>query len=287
MKQNYIIYFILFYLLYCNCKVLQYTMCCSFNVYILFYFNVLFILNRERMGPELMIETSKNPKCPKVSAVSTIVNRGLPLKAYVFRNYNFLPGVRSHYLGGCQHKMWQAIRASSAAPGYFQEFVLGNDLHQDGGLLINNPTALAIHESKCLWPNTPVQCVVSLGTGRYETIGKTSSSTYTSLKTKLTNVISSATDTEEVHTMLDALLPPNTYFRFNPYMSEDISLDENRQERLDFLQAEGRRYLERNENKLKKVASVLTQEKGIVQKLAEWAQLKADMYDGLAFRSKL
>ncbi|XP_052411073.1 calcium-independent phospholipase A2-gamma isoform X2 [Carassius gibelio] len=85
---------------------------------------------KERMGSELMIETSKTPKCPKVSAVSTIVNRGLPLKAYVFRNYNFLPGVRSHYLGGCQHKMWQAIRASSAAPGYFQEFVLGNDLHQ-------------------------------------------------------------------------------------------------------------------------------------------------------------
>ncbi|KAK7149747.1 hypothetical protein R3I94_009149 [Phoxinus phoxinus] len=242
---------------------------------------------KERMGHGLMIETSKNPKCPKVSAVSTLVNRGLPLKAYVFRNYNFLPGVRSHYLGGCQHKMWQALRASSAAPGYFQECVLGNDLHQDGGLLINNPTALAIHESKCLWPNTPVQCVVSLGTGRYETVAKTSSSTYTSLKTKLTNVISSATDTEEVHTMLDALLPPNTYFRLNPYMSEDVPLDENRQDRLDFLLAEGRIYLERNENKLRKVASVLTQEKGVVQKLAEWAQLKADMYDGFPFRSKL
>lgn len=242
---------------------------------------------KERMGPGLMIETAKNLKCPKVSAVSTLVNRGLPLKAYVFRNYNFLPGVRSHYLGGCHHKMWQAIRASSAAPGYFQEFVLGNDLHQDGGLLINNPTALAIHESKCLWPNTPVQCVVSLGTGRYETVAKSGSSTYTSLKTKLTNVISSATDTEEVHTMLDALLPPNTYFRFNPYMSEDVPLDENRQERLDFLQAESRRYLERNENKLKKAASVLAQEKSVVQKLAEWAQLKADLYDGLPFRSKL
>lgn len=122
------------------------------------YYFFPFIHHRERMGHGLMIETSKNPKCPKVgfkiyicyknpilifslfrkitlcflqvSAVSTIVNRGLPLKAYVFRNYNFLPGVRSHYLGGCQHKMWQAIRASSAAPGYFQEFVLGNDLHQ-------------------------------------------------------------------------------------------------------------------------------------------------------------
>lgn len=66
----------------------------------------------------------------QVAAVSTIVNRGTPLKAYVFRNYNLPPGVRSHYLGGCQHKLWQAIRASSAAPGYFQEFVLGDDLHQ-------------------------------------------------------------------------------------------------------------------------------------------------------------
>lgn len=66
---------------------------------------------------------------------------------------------------------------------------------QDGGLLINNPTALAIHESKCLWPNTPLECVVSVGTGRVESLGK-NSATSTSLKTKLTHVISSATDTE-------------------------------------------------------------------------------------------
>lgn len=66
---------------------------------------------------------------------------------------------------------------------------------QDGGLLINNPTALAIHESKCLWPSTPLECVVSVGTGRVENLGK-NSTTSTSLKTKLSHVISSATDTE-------------------------------------------------------------------------------------------
>lgn len=66
---------------------------------------------------------------------------------------------------------------------------------QDGGLLINNPTALAVHECKCLWPDTPLECVVSLGTGRLESLGKTGT-TSTSLKTKLNNVISSATDTE-------------------------------------------------------------------------------------------
>ncbi|GAA6216443.1 calcium-independent phospholipase A2-gamma-like [Lates japonicus] len=241
---------------------------------------------KERMGDGCMIESARNPHCPKVAAVSTIVNRGLPLKAYVFRNYRLMPGVRSHYPGDCKHKMWQAIRASSAAPGYFQEFVLGKDLHQDGGLLINNPTALAIHECKCLWPNTPLQCVLSLGTGRYETAGK-NSTTYTSLKTKLTHVISSATDTEEVHTMLDALLPPDTYFRFNPYMSEDIPLNESRVEKLNFLKSEGERYLERNEAKLRKAASVLGQEKSTIQRLAEWAKLKADMYEGLPFVSKL
>lgn len=234
---------------------------------------------KEKVGSHLLVETSRNPECPKVAAVSTIVNQGLPLKAHVFRNYNLPPGVRSHYLGGCQYQLWQAIRATSAAPGYFQEFRLGNDLHQDGGLLINNPTALAIHECKCLWPDTPLECVVSLGTGRIETTGKTSA-TYTSLKTKLTNVISSATDTEEVHAMLDAFLPPDTYFRFNPFVNEDVSMDESRQEKLNMLQAEGIRYLERNEEKLKKVAGILTREKSSIQRVTDWARLKADMYSG-------
>ncbi|CAI9615726.1 unnamed protein product [Staurois parvus] len=242
-------------------------------------------LLKERMGSDLMIETARNPQCPKVAAVSTIVNTGIPPKAFVFRNYNHFPGIKSHYLGGCQYNLWQAIRASSAAPGYFQEYVLGNDLHQDGGLLINNPCALALHECKCLWPDVPLQCVISLGTGRYEGVGK--STTHTSLKAKLTNVISSATDTEEVHKMLDALLPPDTYFRFNPVMNEDVPLDENRKEKLKLLQSDGQLYLERNEEKLKKAAKVLKQERTTFQYICDWVKLKTDMYEGLPLFSKL
>ncbi|XP_075065139.1 calcium-independent phospholipase A2-gamma [Mixophyes fleayi] len=241
---------------------------------------------KERMGSDLMIETARNPMCPKVAAVSTVVNRGIPLKAFVFRNYNHIPGVKSPYMGGCQYNLWQAIRASSAAPGYFQEYVLGSDLHQDGGLLINNPCALAIHESKCLWPDVSIQCVISLGTGRYEGAGK-STATHTSLKAKLTNVISSATDTEEVHKMLDALLPPDTYFRFNPVMSEDTPLDENRKEKLLQLQSDGQHYLDRNEEKLKKAAKVLKQERTTIQCVCDWVKLKSDMCDGLPLFSKL
>ncbi|XP_006016026.1 calcium-independent phospholipase A2-gamma [Alligator sinensis] len=241
---------------------------------------------KEKMGSDLLIETARNPKCPKVAAVSTIVSRGTPLKAFVFRNYNHLPGVKSHYIGGCQYKLWQAIRASSAAPGYFQECTLGNDLHQDGGLLLNNPSALAIQECKCLWPDVPLQCLISLGTGRYESVGK-NNVTYTSLKTKLSHVISSATDTEEVHAMLDALLPADTYFRFNPLMNEDIPLDENRKEKLSQLQTDGIRYLERNEEKLKKAAKILTQERTTLQRFSDWLRLKTDMYEDLPFLSKL
>ncbi|XP_075414675.1 calcium-independent phospholipase A2-gamma isoform X2 [Tenrec ecaudatus] len=241
---------------------------------------------KDKMGSALMIETARNPTCPKVAAVSTVVNKGVTPKAFVFRNYGHFPGINSHYLGGCHYKLWQAIRASSAAPGYFAEYALGNNLHHDGGLLLNNPSALAMHECKCLWPDVPLECIVSLGTGRYESDVK-NTTMHTSLKTKLAHVINSATDTEEVHVMLDGLLPSDTYFRFNPVMCENIPLDESRNEKLDQLQLEGLKYIERNEEKMRKAAKILSREKTTLQKINDWIKLKSDMYEGLPFFSKL
>ncbi|MGH0116279.1 UNVERIFIED_CONTAM: hypothetical protein FKN15_003459 [Acipenser sinensis] len=91
----------------------------------------------------------------------------------------------------------------------------------------------------------------------------------------------------KVHTMLDALLPPNTYFRFNPHLNEDIQLNENRKEKLNLLQTEGTRYLERNEEKLKKAAEILLQDKTTFQRVKDWIKCKTDMYDGLPRLSKL
>ncbi|XP_055022445.1 calcium-independent phospholipase A2-gamma-like [Boleophthalmus pectinirostris] len=229
---------------------------------------------REKLGERLLIKTARDELSPKVSAVSAVVNWGTSPKAFVFRNYNHSPGSLSRYAGGSGYQMWQAVRASSAAPGYFQEFTLQGDIHQDGGIIVNNPCALAVHESRLLWPHQPFQCVLSLGTGRYDSV-KRNPATSTSLRAKISNLICSATDTEGVHTLLDDLLAPNVYFRFNPTMSTVVALDESRPGALEVLRQDTQEYLERNHPKLARLCLVLGAERSAMSKTMDWMSERA------------
>uniref|UniRef100_A0A3B5BFW8 Calcium-independent phospholipase A2-gamma-like n=1 Tax=Stegastes partitus TaxID=144197 RepID=A0A3B5BFW8_9TELE len=229
---------------------------------------------QEKLGDRLLIKTARDELSPKVSAVSAVVNWGTSPKAFVFRNYNHKPGSLCRYAGASGCQVWQAVRASSAAPGYFQEFTLQSDIHQDGGILLNNPCALAVHESRLLWPNQHFQCVLSLGTGRYDNV-KRGPATSTSLRAKISNLICSATDTEGVHTLLDDLLAPDVYFRFNPMLSAQVSLDENRPGALDLLQRDTQNYLERNRNKLARLCLVLGAERSSVSRTKDWMSERA------------
>ncbi|KAB5546364.1 hypothetical protein PHYPO_G00071220 [Pangasianodon hypophthalmus] len=229
---------------------------------------------KEKIGDQLLVRTARDERSPKVSAVSAVVNWGTSPKPFIFRNYNHCPGRLSRYAGGSGYQLWQAVRASSAAPGYFQEFPLYNDIHQDGGIILNNPCALAVHESRLLWPSQPFQCVLSLGTGRYDN-ARRGPATSTSLRAKISNLISSATDTEGVHTLLADLLEPNVYFRFNPMLSAEVSLDESRPAALKQLQVDTQQYLERNEPKLKLLCSVLGEERTTLWKTRDWISEKA------------
>lgn len=139
---------------------------------------------------------------------------------------------------------------------------------------MNNPCALAVHESRLLWPNQPFQCVLSLGTGRYDN-AKKAPATSTSLRAKISNLICSATDTEGVHTLLDDLLAGNVYFRFNPMLSALVNLDESRPEALDQLQLDTQMYLERNRPKLARLCLVLGAERSAVRRTTDWMSERA------------
>ncbi|KAE8292984.1 Calcium-independent phospholipase A2-gamma [Larimichthys crocea] len=215
---------------------------------------------QEKLGHRVLIKTAREEISPKVSAVSAVVNWGMSPKAFVFRNYNHKPGSLSRYrrlrlpdVAGCASII--------SSPG-------------DGGIILNNPCALAVHESRLLWPNQPFQCVLSLGTGRYDNV-KRAPTTSTSLRAKISNLISSATDTEGVHTLLDDLLAPDVYFRFNPMLSALVSLDESRPQALDQLHRDTQNYLERNRPKLARLCLVLGAERSAVSRTKDWMSERA------------
>jgi len=228
---------------------------------------------KEKIGEIPMIETSRDPQALKVGAVSSIVNHAT-VRPYVFRNYTLPFRSQSLYSGSFRHKMWEAVRASSAAPGYFGEFKLEDKIHQDGGLFVNNPTAVAIHEAKCIWPNAKLSSVVSIGTGRCQPLDLTSDdgngSNSTTWKQKLSKVIDSATDTERVHTVLHDLLPPKVYYRFNPYLSEVHGLDETDPLRWSHMLDDVDMYIRKNQFKIDQAATTLNKPCTYHQLLNNW-----------------
>lgn len=76
---------------------------------------------------------------PRVGILSAIVNKQ-QLVPFLFRNYQLPPRDESYYAGSCSPHVWEAVRASSSAPFYFEEFHYNGDVHQDGGIIQNNPT---------------------------------------------------------------------------------------------------------------------------------------------------
>ena len=64
-------------------------------------------------------------------------------------------------------------------------------------MLANNPTAIAIHEAKHIWPNMDTNCIVSIGNGRFKPAGYASSKAeYITLKQKIARVFSGIGDPE-------------------------------------------------------------------------------------------
>ncbi|KAJ2976799.1 hypothetical protein NQ176_g4736 [Zarea fungicola] len=63
--------------------------------------------------------------------------------------------------------IWEAGRATSAAPTFFSAHKADNGFqYSDGGTIANNPTELGYQEARRLWPGRDVDLILSIGTGR-------------------------------------------------------------------------------------------------------------------------
>ena len=80
-----------------------------------------------------------------------------------------------------------------------------------------------------------------------------------------------------VHTMLNDLLPDHIYFRFNPYLTEMLSMVEIRPDKISQMEQDARMYIRRNEEKFQKAATALLVKRQIQQKVIDWIILQRQL----------
>lgn len=78
--------------------------------------------------------------------------------------------------------------------------------------------------------------------------------------------------------MLNDLLPPKVYYRFNPYLTDLIAMHENRAEKIAQLREETSLYIRRNEEKFVDAAANLLIKRTARQKVKDYINVKSYEY---------
>jgi len=169
------------------------------------------------------------------------MNANIPV---LFRSYEF----REPH-SNC--KIWEAARATSAAPTFFKHIEIGRaQPYIDGGLGRNNPSRVVLDEAKALFGARHIGCLVSIGTGYAETISiKKPRRFWQIVPTDIFDTLKAiTTDCEATHEAMLGLFAklPTTYFRFNvEHGVQGIKLSE--WDRLGNVEAHTSHYLRRKE----------------------------------------
>lgn len=143
---------------------------------------------------------------------------------------------------------------------------MGGEMYCDGGIVASNPSAIAIHEARNIYPEVPIELVVSIGTGGFL---EQKSEPRIGWDGIIGQIINSATDGEQIHHILEDVLGDgqirssvsNTrYMRFNPIlgMPDEFPIDVTDPDKLQ---------------RIKKITCNYMQEPEQQQKLADLADI--------------
>ena len=195
-------------------------------------------------------------------------------------NIGDIPGRRqpaaSRHPGSFRVLQRYALRASTAAPTVFKPVMMGGEMYCDGGIVASNPTAIAIHEARSLFPDIPIECVVSLGTGGFI---EQKSAPRIGWDGIIGQIVNSATDAEQIHHILEDILgeggtaklgrskvSDTLYMRFNPVLGlpDEFPIDVTDPEKLEQIKTISREYMNEPEQqrKLKSLKDVIQGRQG-------------------------
>jgi predicted acylesterase/phospholipase RssA len=168
----------------------------------------------------------------------------------------------SRYPGSFRVLQRYALRASTAAPTVFKPVMMGGEMYCDGGIVASNPTAVAIHEAKTLFPGIPIELVVSVGTGAFVEVKSPPRIGWDGI---IGQIVNSATDGEQIHNVLEDVLgdtgvisgSSTRYFRFNPVLGlpDEYPIDVTDPVKLAKLKSIAREYMKTPEQS-EKVADI-------------------------------
>lgn len=234
--------------------------------------------------------------CCRVFVVASALSTDKP-RPFLFRNYRYPPDRSSRYPGHTSPPIWSCLRATTAAPGFFAEHRIGNEFFSDGAMTANNPTGIAIHEASRLFPRRRIDCVVSVGTGKFLTDDESCATrSLGGIVGSVRSAMRMVVDTESVHSLLSDLLGESRllrgvrngddngndgifYVRLNPDI-EPVALNERRASVLAELQSRFKSWVESPGDGGRRILAV----KGILSREGEWSAPGVARSGGMLYR---
>ena len=193
------------------------------------------------------------------------MNAGIPVlfRTYASRKQSSIP---------CT--VWQAARATSAAPTFFERVYIGSASRRqpyiDGGVGRNNPTAQVLEEAEAEFPGRRIACVISIGTGKLAIINLPKPHFFQNVVAThvIKAMVAIATDCEKTAEEMEKKFKdkPKTYFRFNVEQGlQDVKLGD--WNRMDEVFAHTAQYMKISEvdQRLATAVQVIREAKGAIQ----------------------
>jgi len=172
---------------------------------------------RDLFGEKTLHDLPASPRLLLVGADARTVTP----HPYLIRNRPLPEGAdaRSRFEWTDSMRLADVFRAITAAPTVYPAHVVNGIPIVDGGILANNPILFALAEASLLGPS--LECVVSIGTG---TMTRTPYPTPNRGAIAWTwAAINRCTDPDVPDRIVEGLLPPSQYIRFDPPQAGDCS----------------------------------------------------------------